>query len=83
MAGIITGVSNTVPFDVISSIGALGKWLQALGIVIVITIVLQVVAFFLNRKRLKEIAIIKKDMERIERKIDSLLSINKTKKRPR
>ncbi len=81
MAGIITGVTDTIPFDLISSIGALGKWLQALGIVIVITIVFQVITFFLNRRRLKEIEVIKKDMARIEGKIDSLISNNVKKRR--
>ena len=81
MAGIITGVAGTIPFDVVYKVGQMGQWLQALGIVIVITIVFQVITFFLNRRRLKEIEVIKKDMARIEGKIDSLISNNVKKRR--
>jgi len=60
--------------DIIIEVGRLGLWLQALGVVIVFTIIFELIAFFYNRKRLKEIAVIKIDMKRIEGKIDRILS---------
>ena len=63
-----------IPVSVITEVGQLGNLLQALGIVILITIIFDVIAFYLNRKRLKEIAHIRDDMKRIEKKIDSLIS---------
>jgi len=63
--------------EAILNIGKLGLLLQALGVVIVLTIIFDVIAFFINRKRLKEIAVIKKDMRRIEGKIDRILERKK------
>jgi len=60
--------------DIIIEVGRLGLWLQALGIVVVFTIIFEIIAFLYNRKRLKEIAVIKKDMKRIEGKIDRILT---------
>ncbi len=61
------------PAEILKTVGSVGNWLHALGIVVVLGILFEVVAFFMNRKRLKEIAVIKKDMRRIESKIDALL----------
>ena len=69
-----------LPLGIIQEVGQIGIWLQALGIVVVLTVIFDIIAFFLNRKRLKEIEIIKKDIARIEGKIDSLISTNKMKK---
>ena len=65
-----------LPVGFIHEVGQIGLWLQALGIVIVITVIFDVIAFLLNRKRLKEISIIKSDMQRIENKIDKIISRN-------
>ena len=69
------GVINVtdVPADLIVQIGKIGLWLQAIGVVILIWIVAQIISFILNRKRLKEIYHIKEDMKRIEDKIDSIV----------
>ena len=58
---------------VLTEIGKLGLWIQALGIVVILWVVFQIVNFFINRKRIKEIYNIKKDMVRIENKIDKIL----------
>jgi len=68
-----------LPFNLITEVGQIGTLLQALGLVVLITIIFDVIAFVLNRKRLKEIAIIKKDMERIEGKINILVGQKKLK----
>ena len=60
--------------DVVAELGNLGLWLQALGVVVVSTIIFDIIAFLLNRRRLKEIVLIKKDMVRIEGKIDKILN---------
>ena len=59
--------------DFITAIGQIGLGLQALGIVVVVTIVFNIIAFILNRKRLKSLEVIQKDMVRIENKIDAIL----------
>jgi biopolymer transport protein ExbB/TolQ len=61
-----------VPITIVSEIGKVGLWLQALGVVVVLAILFDILAFIYNRKRLREIEVIKKDMARIEGKIDKL-----------
>ena len=63
--------------DVIAEVGQLGLWLQAIGIAVVLVIVFNVISFFYNKKRLKQIAAIRRDMERIEGKIDKLVKQKK------
>ncbi len=71
--GSVINISD-FPITLIEEVGRIGLWLQALGIVVVFMILFEIVAFIINRKRLKEIAIIKKDMKRIEGKIDKILN---------
>ena len=59
--------------DVVLEVGKLGLWLQALGLITIIFLVFEVIAFFINRKRMQEIYKIKHDMRRIEGKIDKIL----------
>ena len=63
-----------VPEGVLVELGRLGLWIQTLGIVVVLWIIFQLINFFINRKRIREIYNIKKDMVRIENKIDKILS---------
>ena len=73
---------TTLPINFITDIGRVGLALQTLGIVVIVTIILNIVGFIYNRKRLKEIAVIRKDMVRIEDKIDLLIQKGpKTQKR--
>jgi hypothetical protein len=75
MVGIVSTVSDTLPIDLISQVGQIGLWLQALGVVIILTIIFQIIIFILNGKKLREIHLIKQDMARIEGKVDVLLSM--------
>ena len=56
-----------------SRIGQIGLWLQALGVVVVLWIIFEIIALTYHRKRMKEIYKIKEDMGRIEGKIDRIL----------
>ena len=59
--------------DVIIEVGQLGLWLQALGVLTIIFLIFELIAFYINRKRLMEIKGIKANMTRIEGKIDKIL----------
>ncbi|MEK6928596.1 MAG: hypothetical protein AABW65_01415 [Nanoarchaeota archaeon] len=59
--------------DVIKLVGGLALWLQALGIIVVLWIVFEIIMLSLNLKRMREVYAIKKDMKRIEAKIDKIL----------
>ena len=56
-----------------AQVGRIGLWLQAIGAVVVIWIIVQIINFLMYRKRMQEIYNIKKDMKRIEGKIDKLV----------
>ena len=58
---------------ILIQLGNIALWLQALGIVVVLWIIFQLINFFINRKRMKELYTIKADMKRMEGKLDRLL----------
>ncbi|MEK6892926.1 MAG: hypothetical protein AABX07_01875 [Nanoarchaeota archaeon] len=74
--GDIVNVADA-PIEIINEIGKIGRWLEALGLIIILWILFQIFSLWINRKRMKEIYIIKKDMKRIEGKIDKILNKKK------
>ncbi|MDO8563604.1 MAG: hypothetical protein Q7R87_01205 [Nanoarchaeota archaeon] len=62
---------------VIGSIGEIALWLQAVGVVVILWIIFEAFALYYATKRMKEVHIIKKDMARIEGKIDIILKRKK------
>jgi hypothetical protein len=60
--------------DIIAYIGKIGLWLQALGAIVILWIIFQIISWMYNRRRMKEIYSIKKDINRIEKKIDKILN---------
>ena len=68
----ITGEVINAPVDVILEIGKLGKWIQAVGLVVIIWIIIQIINYYFNRKRMKAIEGFHEDIKRIEKKIDKL-----------
>lgn len=65
------GIVN-VSGNVLVEVGKIGNWLQAIGAVVVVWIIFQVVNFLINRKNHNTIKDLKKDVERLEAKIDKL-----------
>lgn len=63
--------------DVIVELGKWGKWIQALGLVVVLWLVFQIVALIVNRKKRKTLYKIRDDLQRLEKKVDKLLSKKK------
>ena len=63
--------------NLLLQLGHLGLWLQALGVALILSILFDIVSFVINRKRIKEIHLIKQDIERIEDKIDKIISKKK------
>ena len=58
--------------EIISQLGGIWLWLKTLGIIVVLWIIFQVIAFLLNRKKMKIIKSIKEDLRRIENKLDKV-----------
>ena len=59
---------------ILSQLGYVALWLQALGVILIIWLVAESFGFYYNRKRMQEVYKIKEDMKRIEGKIDKLIS---------
>jgi len=70
----VTETAAAVPIKVVTELGQIGLWLQTLGILIVLWLIFQIFSLVINRRRMQEIYAIKKDMQRIERKIDKIVS---------
>jgi hypothetical protein len=60
------------PTSLFLELGKIGLWIQAIGLVVIIWIIVQGVTLFFNRRRRKAIYAIKEDLERIEKKIDRI-----------
>lgn len=65
---------NNTGIPIVTEIGKVGLWLQAVGLVTIIVVILELIAFYFNRKRFLELIKIKSDMVRIEGKIDKILN---------
>ncbi len=62
---------------ILGSVGQIGLWLQALGVIVILWIIFEIVSVTYNHRRMKEVYKIKEDMVRIESKIDNLLNKKK------
>jgi len=60
-------------------ISSFALWLQALGIVIIVWLLIQFINWLINHKRLKTLYSIKDDIIRIEEKLDKVLKAQKIK----
>ncbi len=69
---VVNEVINTSG-TILLRLGEIGLWVQALGIAVVLWIVFQIIGFILNSRRMREIYEIRKDMKRMESKLDKLM----------
>lgn len=58
--------------QLVTEIGRVGNWLQAIGVVVFVWIGFQIAFLILNRKRVKTLLTIKDDLGRMERKLNNL-----------
>jgi len=58
--------------EAVTEVGKIGKWLQALGLVVIFYFVFQIVFLIHNKKREKMILSVQNDLKRLEKKIDKL-----------
>ena len=73
VAGEVINVSTDALGGLISEVGKVGLWLQAIGIVIVLWIIFQIITLVVNRKKRKALYRIENKLKTLERKIDLLL----------
>lgn len=58
--------------DVALELGRIGLWIQAVGLIVVLWIIIQVITLYFNRRRRKMIEEIREDVKKIGKKIDKL-----------
>jgi len=58
---------------VVIEIGRVANWIQAIGFIIVLWIVFQIISLIVGRKKRKALYMIRADLERIEGKLDRVL----------
>jgi hypothetical protein len=75
----IAGDSTEVFSELILSLGKIGLWLQAIGALVVITIIAIIINFVLNKKRLIRLNHIENKIDSIEDKLEKILKIKKRK----
>ncbi len=63
--------------SVVSEVGRIGLVLQALGVIVILWIVFELIALIVNRKKRKALYSIKQDLIRIEGKLDRVLDKKK------
>ena len=66
--------------DALVTLGQIGLWLKAIGIIVIVWLIFHIVSVIFNTKRIREIKTIKEDMKRIEEKIDKIISNQEKKK---
>ncbi|MCH8986859.1 hypothetical protein IIA94_01680 [Patescibacteria group bacterium] len=68
---IINSSSEFIPALIIE-LGTLASWLQALGILLVVWLVFQVISLIVNLKKKKLLELIRSDINKLERKVDRI-----------
>ena len=63
--------------NILIELGSLAKWLQALGLILVIWMTFNVISIFVNIRRKKLLIKITHDLSRIEHKLDKVLNRKK------
>ena len=75
----VVNASSDLVSKLIADLGRIGLWLQALGVLIVLWLIFQIIALIVNRKKRKILYAIKDDLERVESKIDRIEGLFKRK----
>ncbi len=70
-------LSPDIAAEITAKLGEIGLWLQAVGLLVILWLAWYIVMIVLNRKRLKAIYQIEKNMKRIEKKLDAVIQKKK------
>jgi len=66
-------ISDAIITDIVKDLGQFGLWIQAIGLVIVIWIVFQIITLINDRIKRRKLYSIQERLEVLEKKIDKLL----------
>jgi hypothetical protein len=72
---------TTTPAEIVSGflleVGKIVLWLQAIGIILILWILFQIITLIINRKMKKTLYSLKDDLKHIESKVDKLVAKKK------
>ena len=65
--------SNDIVSSLITEVGQLALWLQAIGVLVVLWIVFQIISLFIEKKKKKKLENIEQRINEIDKKLDILI----------
>lgn len=68
----VVNASSDLISTLIFDIGRMGLLIQALGLLVIFAVIFYIISIIIQTKRMKQVYEIRKDMERIERKINRI-----------
>jgi hypothetical protein len=63
--------------ELITEVGRVGKWVEAIGLIVILWIGFEIVYLILAKRRKEELEKLRGDMGRMERKLDKLVKKRK------
>ncbi len=73
MAEEIINLAPDTIADLITQLGSIGKWIQAVGIVVILWLIFEIIILINNRIRRKQLYEIEEHLKGIEKKLDKVL----------
>ena len=70
--GEVISISTESATQLAESLGSIGQWLQAIGVLALIWIIFQIISFIISRKRTKILEKIQNDLHKIEKQFERL-----------
>jgi biopolymer transport protein ExbB/TolQ len=63
--------------ELITEVGRVGKWVEAIGLIVILWIGFEIVYLILAKRRKEELEKLRRDMGRMEKKLDKLVKKGK------
>ncbi len=59
--------------DIVLEVGKLGRWIQAVGLIVILWMIVQAITLYFNRRRRFLLMSIEERLKRVEDKLDKLI----------
>jgi hypothetical protein len=73
LINMIVGEVAEISLDLVRDVAVIGLWLKAVGVIVILWIIFNVVNLIVNRKKRKALYRLEGDLKRIEKKVNRLL----------
>lgn len=72
---VISNISSDAFLQTVAEVGQIGNWLQALGVIVILWIIFQIISLIITLKKMKRLNLIMTHLERLETKMDRKLNV--------